>query len=310
MNKPFDKLCIPSILAIASFLASACTDPNPGYLTGTAEERNQSANAGDVSGNIGPASSDSETESSSSETEIESSSSESSTGKDPSIIPIDPGDGHSGAPSGRPDSSIHIIGAPSSSSQSYIIVNPSSSSKSEPIGNPDNNLLSIYVYKTGMPKITFAESVFGFNKTYEECNPSEKTCSEDNSKTAEFRILGLHKITSEDFDHIKPIFPLTTEKFGNKLKEVYTEGCSVYVLNIKESSPAWHVLTSITSDSLTVENIFDNCDYEQRPFDLYVGFLFSFCGELTDQTKIVMNTTPNGSNQCGLVSYEELYRQR
>ena len=296
MNKLFTRLLIAYASAFTSFFV-ACTEPDPGYLTGTAEERNQSANAGDASGNMGPSSSDSEIESSSSEN---SSASEGSTAGDPSILPVNPDDGgkgHAGAPL-------------SSSSHSFIIVQPSSSSKSEPIGAVDNNFLNIYVYKTEMPKITFAESVFGINKTYEECNPSEKTCSEDNSKTAEFRTLGLHKIAAEDFDDVKPIFPLTTEKLESKLKEVYSDGCSIYVLNIKESSPAWHVLTSITSDTLIVENIYDNCDYERSIFDLHVGFLFSFCGELTDQTKIVMNTTPNGSNRCGLVSYEEFYRQR
>jgi hypothetical protein len=85
-----------------------------------------------------------------------------------------------------------------------------------------------------------------------------------------------------------------------------SDGCPLYVLNINETSPAVHVLTKISKDTLTVATFFDNCDYERRPFDMYVGFLFSYCGELSEKPEIVMTSELNEAmTSCGSVDYKE-----
>jgi hypothetical protein len=275
MIKLFNKLYISSILALASFFAFACSESNPGGLTGTAEEPNQTAHSGNANGNMPPPSSDSETESSSS-----------------TEAPID-----------NPD-----IGDDSSSSQT-VPAPQSSSSDFGGVGAVDNNFLSIYASKAGITGVTFDKDVFGFNKTYASCAPSiTGPCIEEDEKTAEFRTLGLHKITEDDFDYVEPIFPKTTKRYERQLKNASASGCPIYILNIEYTSPAWYILTGITSEAITVENIFDNCEYEKLPFDIHVGFLFTYCGELTDQTQIITNHTPNGSNKCNTMDYEEFYK--
>jgi hypothetical protein len=275
MIKLFNKLYISSILALASFFAFACSESNPGGLTGTAEEPNQTAHSGNANGNMPPPSSDSETESSSS-----------------TEAPID-----------NPD-----IGDDSSSSQT-VPAPQSSSSDFGGVGAVDNNFLSIYASKAGITGVTFDKDVFGFNKTYASCAPSiTGPCIEEDEKTAEFRTLGLHKITEDDFNYVEPIFPKTTRRYERQLKNASASGCPIYILNIEYTSPAWYILTGITSETITVENIFDNCEYEKLPFDIHVGFLFTYCGELTDQTQIITNHTPNGSNNCNTMDYEEFYK--
>ena len=97
----------------------------------------------------------------------------------------------------------------------------------------------------------------------------------------------------------------TAAKFmGGSLHEV--GGCPLYILNINETSPAVHILTKITKDTLTVATFYDNCDYERRPFDMYVGFLFSYCEELSEKPEIVIKSTLNEAmTSCGSVDYKE-----
>ena len=296
MIKLFNKLYISSILALVSFFAFACSESDPGGLTGTAAEPHQTAHSGNANGNMPPQSSDSETESSSS-----------------TEAPIDNPDiggsekaNSSGSQEGN--SPIHVIGDDSSSSQT-VPAPRSSSSDFGGVGAVDNNFLSIYASKAGITGVTFDKDVFGFNKTYASCAPSiTGPCIEEDEKTAEFRTLGLHKITEDDFDYVEPIFPKTTRRYERQLKNASASGCPIYILNIEYTSPAWHILTSITSEAITVENIFDNCEYEKLPFDIHVGFLFTYCGELTDQTQIITNHTSNGSNNCNTMDYEEFYK--
>lgn len=292
MIKLFTKVFIASLSAVAVFFATACTESNSIWFTGTAEERNQSANAGVIEDGNNLQPSDSISSSSSLETE-------NSMNHEPKTGSTD---------KGRPDSSttIVVVGKQSSSSETASATDPTSSNSSGPIaGNVDNHFLSTYAEKTGIAGTSFANGVLGFNVTY---NSSINTSSEDPS-TAAFRTLGLHKATYEQVTaNLSLIFPKTVKNQLENIKAAYDDGCSVYVLNVVDTSPAWHVLTNITKDSITIKDISDNCDYEALPFDMHVGFLFTSCDEITDATVPNVIHEFNGSNDCGDASYEEYFK--
>ena len=155
-------------------------------------------------------------------------------------------------------------------------------------------------------KYTFDSNVLAYNLIYESCDLTKDTCSKPNEVPV-YQTVGLHKIDAKDLADVSTIFPITARRLGGSLKS--SEGCSLYLLNIEESTPAVHVITEITKDSISLTNIFDNCDYERMPFDRYVGFLFEFCEELSDSTKIVTTEIRNAAMKCGDGSYKEYVRK-
>ena len=155
-------------------------------------------------------------------------------------------------------------------------------------------------------KYTFDSNVLAYNLIYESCDLTKDTCSKPNEVPV-YQTVGLHKIEAKDLGDVSTIFPASANRLGGTLKA--SEGCSLYLLNIEESTPAVHVITEITKDSISLTNIFDNCDYERMPFDRYVGFLFEFCEELSDSTKIVTTEIHNADKQCGGGPYKEYVRK-
>lgn len=169
--------------------------------------------------------------------------------------------------------------------------------------------LDYYLQKYKVPGETFDENVLAYNKTFEGCDVTNETCFESPG-IAEFRKIGLHKAaTQKEFNELSFIFPTAAKFMGGSLYKI--DGCPLYVLNINETSPAVHVLTKISKDTLTVATFYDNCDYERRPFDMYVGFLFSYCGELSEKPEIVIKSTLNEAmTPCGSVEYKEYISQK
>ena len=155
-------------------------------------------------------------------------------------------------------------------------------------------------------KYTFDSNVLAYNLIYESCDLTKDTCSKPNEVPV-YQTVGLHKIDAKDLADVSTIFPITAKRLGGTLKS--SEGCSLYVLNLNETTPAVHVITQITKDSISLTNIYDNCDYERMPFDRYVGFLFEFCEELSDSTKIVKTDIIDASLKCGGAAYKEYVKK-
>jgi hypothetical protein len=274
---------------MAVFCVIACTSENP-IFTGTAEEPNQFAQGNDES---------------SSSIGIETSSSIAYSSQEQIHLPQN---------SSSSKTSQHMSSSRAPQPKSSTTV-PSSSNTGSPaphegsIGLAGNDpyseqALDYYLQKYKVPGETFDENVLAYNKTFEGCDVTNETCFESPG-IAEFRKIGLHKAaTQKEFNELSFIFPTAAKFMGGSLYKI--DGCPLYVLNINETSPAVHILTKITKDTLTVATFYDNCDYEHRPFDMYVGFLFSYCGELSEKPEIVMTNKLNEAmTSCGSVDYKE-----
>ncbi len=154
--------------------------------------------------------------------------------------------------------------------------------------------------------VSFDRNVLAYNVIYESCDITKDTCPKPVEVPA-FLTVGLHKVTSKELADANAIFPLTAKRLGGTLKS--SEGCSLYMLNLNETTPAVHVITQITKDSISLTNVYDNCDYERMPFDRYVGFLFEFCEELSDSTKIVKTDIRDSTMKCGGAPYKEYVKK-
>ena len=171
--------------------------------------------------------------------------------------------------------------------------------------------LEDYLKMYGVTEAAFDTSVLAYNMTF---NSSQDTA--ENAKVAELRTLGLHKITNENAIHLAQLFYETTWFMGGKVYgkdgsvSFQTDGCPLYILNTVDTSPAIHVLTSITKDTITIADFYDNCVYEHRPFDMHVGFLFEYCGELSESPEINRTFTLKESMKCGSVEYDEFINKK
>jgi len=76
------------------------------------------------------------------------------------------------------------------------------------------------------------------------------------------------------------------------------------------TSPAIHILTNITKDTITIVNISDECAYEPRPFDMNVGFLFTYCDELSENPEVVTTQVFDDKMECGTIEYAEYISER
>ncbi|WP_290761656.1 hypothetical protein [Fibrobacter sp. UBA4297] len=306
MTKLFNKFLTISVAAFSALSLSACSDK----IAGTAEEPNQIAQG---------------TESSSSADRTIESSSDKSTGL-PNEFPIITSSATSPTPSVEITSSsrkeedgyapIHMDPEPSSSSAGGF-----EGAGNPDFGNPDCQCksgtacycgsdgksaytLDDYLKNYNITEVSYDDNVLAYNVTFKSCDVSQETCFESPG-IAEFRKIGLHKAaTPKEFNDLSFVFPTAAKFMGGSLHEV--DGCPLYVLNINETSPAVHILTKITKDTLTVATFYDNCDYERRPFDMHVGFLFSYCGELSEKLEIVMTNKLNEAmTPCGSEEYKE-----
>lgn len=280
----FKKFSTACTTAIAVFCAFACSDK----IAGTAEEPNQFAYG---------------------------------TSSSSSFIALNPD---------IPPSTSSSSGFITSSESTPIDVIPSSSSRgtaggSEGFGNSGScdtsagkstlcghefgtakRSLEDYLKMYRITEVTFDTNVLANNMTF---NSSRDTA--DIATVAELRTLGLHKITNANVAGLAYLFLETTAYMGGKVYETngnvsFQEGgCPLYILNIVETSPAVHVLTHITKDTITVADFYDSCDYEHAPFDMHVGFLFAYCGELSESPKIERTFTLKESMACNSVVYDE-----
>jgi len=303
MTKLFNKFLSTSVATLSVLCSFACSDK----IAGTAEEPNQFAyggnsNSNDTESNIGYISS-----SSNNEKIIEATSSSSSDSTPPPQIQPTSSSGRDSNP----------LPADMESSSSGNIGNSGSThcytqdGTKELCGPTDSILptLEDYLYQNHITGVQFDESVIAYNKTYDS---SQKTTEKAN--IAELRTVGLHKFTKENLTGLTYLFPQTMLKNSQVYstdEDVYIgkNGCPLYVLNIKEMSPAVHVLTSISNETITIATFYDNCDYEPNPFETHVGFLFAHCGEFSASTEIINTPTLNESMTCGSVKYTEyIYR--
>ena len=302
MNKLIAKFLTAATTALAAFGAFACTD----RVAGTAEEPNQFAN-GNMLGTEDEGSSSSNTPVDSVETTTSMTGSNSSAQTNP---PSDSSQASSPAERISSSSAKAPTENPAASSSSEQIGGAGGFSGQEQTGFPNTEYtLDSYLQKYKVPGVTFDENVLAYNKTFEGCDATNQTCFES-PNIAEFRSIGLHKAaTQKELNELSFLFPNATKAMGGSLHEV--DGCPLYVLNINETSPAVHILTKITKDTLTVATFYDNCDYERLPFDMYVGFLFSYCGELSEKPEIVMTSELNEAmTSCGSVDYKEYINKK
>ena len=294
MTKLFNKLLTASATVLAAFCSFACSDK----IAGTAEEQNQIANG-----------------------EKSSSSSEGETAN--GVIPDSSNSNTSPAPSVDVSSSSRY-----DEGFTPIYIDPSSSSNTagegnkgndpDVVGNPDTvpaYTLDSYLKYYGITEVAYDDNVLGYNVTFKSCDASQETCFESPS-IAKLRELGLHKLTAENASGLGVLFLRTAMNMGNKLYENNgavsrtQDGCPLYVLNVIDTSPAVHVLTKISKDTIAITEIHDNCDYEPRPFDMHVGFLFEYCGELSESPEIVQTFTLKETLKCGEIDYDEYINKK
>ena len=311
MTKLFNKFLTISVAAFSAFSLSACSDK----IAGTAEEPNQFA--------FGTQSS------SSTDRSIESDSGKSI--ETPNDYPIITSSATSPTPSVQISSSsrseedgyipIHTDPAPSSSS-----TGGSGGAGSPSFGNPDCHCpsdskcycgsdgapaytLDDYLKNYNITEVTYDENVLAFNKTYD--GQLEDVYNSAKVNTSQLRSIGLHKITRENLGGLGALFLRASVNMGGMLYEkdgVVSRtqgGCQLYVLNVYDTSPVIHVLTEISKDTIKITDVHDNCNYEPRPFDMHVGFLFEYCGELSENPKIDITFKLKESMKCGTVDYDE-----
>ena len=293
MTKLFNKFLTASTMALAAFCSFACSDK----IAGTAEEQNQIANG-----------------------EKSSSSSEGETAN--GVIPDSSNSNTSPAPSVDVSSSSRY-----DEGFTPIYIDPSSSSNTagegnkgndpDVVGNPDTvpaYTLDSYLKYYGITEVTYDDNVLGYNVTFKSCDASQETCFESPS-IAKLRELGLHKLTAENASGLGVLFLRTAMNMGNKLYENNgavsrtQDGCPLYVLNVIDTSPAVHVLTKISKDTIAITEVHDNCDYEARPFDMHVGFLFEYCGELSESPEIELTFLVKETWNCRNIDYDEYIKK-
>ena len=293
MTKLFNKFLTASTMALAAFCSFACSDK----IAGTAEEQNQIANG-----------------------EKSSSSSEGETAN--GVIPDSSNSNTSPAPSVDVSSSSRY-----DEGFTPIYIDPSSSSNTagegnkgndpDVVGNPDTvpaYTLDSYLKYYGITEVAYDDNVLGYNVTFKSCDASQETCFESPS-IAKLRELGLHKLTAENASGLGVLFLRTAMNMGNKLYENNgavsrtQDGCPLYILNINDTSPAVHVLTKISKDSIAITEIHDNCNYEPRPFDMHVGFLFEYCGELSESPEIELTFLVKETWNCRNIDYDEYIKK-
>ena len=293
MTKLFNKFLTASTMALAAFCSFACSDK----IAGTAEEQNQIANG-----------------------EKSSSSSEGETAN--GVIPDSSNSNTSPAPSVDVSSSSRY-----DEGFTPIYIDPSSSSNTagegnkgndpDVVGNPDTvpaYTLDSYLKYYGITEVTYDDNVLGYNVTFKSCDASQETCFESPS-IAKLRELGLHKLTAENASGLGVLFLRTAMNMGNKLYENNgavsrtQDGCPLYVLNVIDTSPAVHVLTKISKDTIAITEVHDNCNYEPRPFDMHVGFLFEYCGALSENPKIELTFLVKETWNCRNIDYDEYIKK-
>ena len=310
MTKLFNKFLTISVAAFSALSLSACSDK----IAGTAEEPNQIAQG----------------------TESSSSAESSNSSENPNGLP------DLSSNSSVPSPTINISSSSESERDGFdpITINPtpSSSSKSTSgnggfpsFGNPDCHCpsdskcycgsdgapaytLDDYLKNYNITDVSYDENVLAFNKTYD--GQLEDVYNSAKVNTSQLRSIGLHKITSENASALSILFLRTTMNMGGMLYEkdgVVSRtqgGCQLYVLNVYDTSPVIHVLTEISKDTIKITDVHDNCNYEPRPFDMHVGFLFEYCGELSESPKIDITFKLNESMKCGTVDYDEYINKK
>jgi hypothetical protein len=313
----FNKFLTASATVLAAFCSFACSDK----IAGTAEEPNQFA--------YGTQSS------SSTDRSIESDSGKSlETPNDfPIILSSDssvpsPTTNNSSSSQSEYDGFVPITIDPTPSLSDSVPGNSGagSSGGAPSFGNPDCHCpsdskcycgsdgapaytLDDYLKNYNITDVSYDENVLAFNKTYD--GQLEDVYNSAKVNTSQLRSIGLHKITRENLGGLGALFLRASVNMGGMLYEkdgVVSRtqgGCQLYVLNVYDTSPVIHVLTEISKDTIKITDVHDNCNYEPYPFEMHVGFLFEYCGELSESPKIDITFKLNESMKCGTVDYDE-----
>ena len=323
MTKLFNKFLTASATALAVFCSFACSDK----IAGTAEEPNQCA-FGD------------ESSSSSDRILIPDTSNGISSGTENSQKPISSSSYINSLPGFEISSSSapehhDIIPTPAQSSSEMASDGGGKAGFPE-FGNPDcyciyrtesiscqcgtskdtASTLDEYFNKYGITEVTYDDNVVAYNVTLTYCDSTKKTCSERPS-TAKLREIGLHKITNDNVRDLpylfeKTIWAMHGNLYGRTDGSISRtpDGCPLYVLNINDTSPVVHVLTKISKDTIAITDVHDNCDYERRPFDMHVGFLFEYCDELSESPKIEQTFLLKETWNCSDIDYDEYINKK
>ena len=314
MTKLFNKFLTICVAAFSAFSLSACSDK----IAGTAEEPNQIAQ-GTESSSSAKLSNSSETPNGlldlSSDSSVPSPTINISSSSESERDGFDP---------------ITINPTPSSSSKSTS-GNGGSEAGFPSFGNPDCHCpsdskcncgsdgapaytLDDYLKNYNITDVSYDDNVLAFNKTYD--GQLEDVYNSAKVNTSQLRSIGLHKITRENLGGLGALFLRASVNMGGMLYEkdgVVSRtqgGCQLYVLNVYDTSPVIHVLTEISKDTIKITNVHDNCDYEAYPFEMHVGFLFEYCGELSESPKIDITFKLNESMKCGTVDYDEYINKK
>ena len=321
MTKLFNKFLTICVAAFSAFSLSACSDK----IAGTAEEPNQFA--------YGTQSS------SSTDRSIESDSGKSL--ETPNDFPIitssassvpSPTTNNSSSSQSEYDGFVPITIDPTPSLSDSVPGNSGagSSGGAPSFGNPDCHCpsdskcycgsdgapaytLDDYLKNYNITDVSYDDNVLAFNKTYD--GQLEDVYNSAKVNTSQLRSIGLHKITKENLGGLGALFLRASVNMGGMLYEkdgVVSRtqgGCQLYVLNVYDTSPVIHVLTEISKDTIKITDVHDNCAYEARPFDMHVGFLFEYCGELSESPEIELTFLVKETWNCRNIDYDEYIKK-
>ena len=102
---------------------------------------------------------------------------------------------------------------------------------------------------------------------------------------------GLYQITKENVDTLKAMFPRAVKRYKDLVAAIENDSaeCNLYLYNVQGSvQAAGHIMTGITPDSVTVLDVVsEKCESTDGKM---FGFLFTYCGEMSGDVKLVRNT--------------------
>ena len=195
--------------------------------------------------------------------------------------------------SGSPDAkSSSSIGDQNQNSSSSVDDQQTNSSSSGDVQTPQINdgSLEAYLQQYGLEtKHRFDKAVLAFNKSE---MVSRTPAMDGSTNSTEFDGEGVRKFVQQNISAIETLFPKAAAKYADLVEATKngTNECSLYSFNLYGNEKyAGHVLEYVSPDTMKVVDIeAKNC--EENTSNQIVRFLFSYCGEVSDDP-VVERTT-------------------
>lgn len=112
---------------------------------------------------------------------------------------------------------------------------------------------------------------------------------------------GLYQITKENTGMLKSMFPRAVKRYKELVAAIENDiaECNLYLYNVQGSAQAaGHIMTGITPDTVRVLDVVsENCESTNGKM---FGFLFTYCGEMNGEPKLVRTTVESEilENKC------------